>query len=64
MADVSDTTILNIMRLDSVSCGLASKLVTNRLLAVGYELPCYASGTDFLAIFEAAITRRKRRRLH
>jgi len=64
MADVSDTSILNIVRLDSVSDGLASRLITNRLLAVGYELPRYASATDFLAIFGAAITRRKRGRLH
>jgi hypothetical protein len=64
MADVSDTCILNIVRLDSVSDGLASRLITNRLLAVGYELPRYASATDFLAIFGAAITRRKRGRLH
>ena len=55
--------MVDVAMINEASDGMASKLITARLLAIGFELPPVGSAAEFFAPFDAVIGKVRRRRL-
>ena len=60
---VDDAVMVDVARINEASEGMASKLITARLLAIGFELPPFGSAAAFFALFDVMIEKVHRRRL-
>ena len=67
MVQVSDDVLINLMSVNETSNGMLTTLITARLRAVGFQLPCYADAATFFAPITATmdqILRRARQHMH
>ena len=60
---VDGAVIVDVAMINEASDGMASKLITARLLAIGFELPPFGSAAEFFALFDDRIEKMRRRRL-
>ena len=55
--------MVDVAMVNEASEGMASKLITARLFAIGFELPPFGGATEFFALFDVIIEQVRRRRL-
>jgi hypothetical protein len=59
---VGDEVMLDVAMINEASVGMASKLITARLLAIGFELPTFSGAAQSFALFATMIETAYRRR--